>query len=389
MIMKKTSRAICAATCLLALLMLTVSAQAVHEEVGIRKDELKKEIMDELREEMKQKEGPLAEILQRIQLGGYIEFGGAWQTVDNQDGSDYDESDLNMTTLELSLEAEVNEWVNVAAVLLYEDFTFGEDTSIDLDVAIVDIGKNDRCPFYLSLGKMYVPFGGLLTHFPDDPLVDSPLTLLLGETLEKAALVGFEQGGLGVYGYVFNGDVEEAGDDNQIDDYGLDAHYVFNDEQGFDVLIGASYINNIAEADFVEGELETNELRNYVDGFDAYFHIGYADFFFEAEYMTALDEFEANELEAGYGKAEPAVWNFEGGYNWDWGRDLEIVLNYAGSDEGEALGFPEKRYGLCLNQEIWEPVLVSLAYLHDKYEDNDKDARDERDIVFGQIAIEF
>jgi len=203
-------------------------------------------------------------------------------------------------------------------------------------------------------------------------------------------LVGFEQEGFGVYGYVFNGDVQEAGDDdNHVDNFGLDAHYAFDDGEGFDLLIGASYINSIAEADFVEEELEADELEDYVDGFDAYLHVGYADFFFDAEYMTALDEFDADELEAGYGKAEPAVWNLEAGYNWDWGRNLEITLNYSGSDEAEALGFPEERYGLCLKQEIWAPVLVSVAYFHDEYEDNDKDGRDERDVVFGQIAIEF
>jgi hypothetical protein len=80
------------------------------------------------------------------------------------------------------------------------------------------------------------------------------------------------------------------------------------------------------------------------------------------------------------------VWNLEAGYMLDWGKDkeLEIVLKYAASDEAEALDLPEDRYGLCLNQELWKGVVGSIAYLHDEYEDDD-----ERDVVYGQIAVEF
>ncbi len=46
----------------------------------------------------------------------------------------------------------------------------------------------------------------------------------------------------------------------------------------------------------------------------------------------------------------PSVWNIEAGYNYDWGRNLEIVLKYAGSDDTEDLGFPRSRYGIGFNQ---------------------------------------
>jgi hypothetical protein len=35
--------------------------------------------------------------------------------------------------------------------------------------------------------------------------------------------------------------------------------------------------------------------------------------------------------------AQPAVWNLEGGYNWDWGKNLEIAFKYSGSHEAENL----------------------------------------------------
>ena len=116
------------------------------------------------------------------------------------------------------------------------------------------------------------------------------------------------------------------------------------------------------------------------------------DFFLDVEYMTALDEFEPTEFWTGVGAVEgarPAVWNIEFGHNFDWAKGLEIALKYAGSDESDALGFPEERYGICFNKVIFDGVIASLAYLNDQYEKTDVDGRDERDIVFGQIAIEF
>ena len=84
------------------------------------------------------------------------------------------------------------------------------------------------------------------------------------------------------------------------------------------------------------------------------------------------------------------VWNVEAGYNLDWGKNLEIVLKYAASDEAEVGGLPETRYGLCLNQDIFEDVVVSLGYLYDEFdEDEDLDGRDSRNLAFAQLAIEF
>jgi hypothetical protein len=385
MFMKKINYGICLTVLvMLAFFMMTASARAIH------KDELKAEIKEELKEELEELRGPLAEIIGRILFSGYIEFGGAWQDIDYANGTSEDESDLALTTVELTAEAEVNEWVSVEATLLYEDPTFDNDeSSVDLDAAILTIGNTVVYPLYFSAGALYVPFGALLTHFPDDPLVDQPLTLLLGETREKAVLLGLEHDGFSLAGYLFNGDVDEVGEENKIDSYGFDVNYSFEDEAGFDILVGASYISNIADSDGLE---DVGTVQDYIDGFDAYLHIGYASFFLDAEYMTALDEFNPAEISTGAGGADgaqPAVWNVEFGHNFDWGKGLEVALKYAGSDESDALGFPEERYGICFNKVIFDSVTASLAYLHDEYEDTDVLRRDERDVVLGQIAIEF
>jgi len=375
--MKKYGCIFFAAVFVLGLLMVTTNAQATEVEVP------------------------------KIQLSGLIEVGGGWQDIDykgaNPPDEEEDNSDLCLTTVELTAEAEINEWVNVVATLLYEDFTpFGfedRETDVEIDEAMVTIGNTEEFPVYCSAGKMYVPFGALLTNFPDDPLINAPLTLLLGETLEKALLVGVKHEGFSVSAYAFNGDMDERHEENNVESYGVDANYSMDDETGFDLLVGASYISNLADSDGVTELLEENDIdavEDYIAGFAAYLHVGYADFFVDAEYMTALDDIEEKDypgvgLPAGF-EAQPAVWNVEVGYNYDWGKNLQIVLKYAGSNEAELGELPETRYGICLNQELFEDVILSLGYLYDDFDDEDDfigDIEDDRDLLFAQIAIEF
>jgi len=344
-------------------------------------------------EEKKAKDGHLPGIKDKIHFSGLIEFGGAREGVDNRNGTDTSQSDLNLTTVELTVEAEVNEWVNVATTFLYEDATFDGETSVDLDVGTLTIGNAEKYPFYFAGGAMYVPFGALLTHFPDDPLIDQPLTLVMGETREKAGLIGLGYRGFSISGYIFNGDLDETEGESHVEHFGLDARYDFTDERGMEIMVGASYISNIADSDGLTGELQAlgvNSIRDYVGGFDFYLHVDYADFFFDVEYMTATADFEPIELATWRGDgAQPAVWNFEAGFNWDWGKNLEIAFKYAGSEEAENLGFPEDRYGIAFNQTVFEGVVASLAFLHDRFDENDRDGRDDRNVLFGQIAVEF
>ncbi|MEF3168994.1 MAG: LbtU family siderophore porin [Deltaproteobacteria bacterium] len=365
--------------------------------------------------------GFLSELENRLTLEGLVELGGVYQDVGKKGGGKEDRSDLTLTTVQLSANAAVNDWVNTEMVLLYEDSTFGEETSLEVDEAAVTFGNEERFPLSLSLGKMYVPFGALLTHFPDDPLWDSPVTLVFGETNEKAALLKLAWQGLSLSAYGFNGDVDDADSDNQVDSYGFDANFNYHAELelspenplwgkgerfrfedvcgGFDALIGASYLSNLADTDGLEDALGLEEMEDRVGGFAAYLHLGYRALFFDAEYMTATEEFEPDELARLNGKgAQPSVWNFETGFNVCTFPDrvLEVALQYAGSDETEGLGFPgipENRYGINFNQELFEDVTFSLGYAHDEYNDGtyDEDDREveDRDIVFSQVAVEF
>jgi len=372
--------------------------QTKDEEIKVLKQQsVTRDEMPEMVEKMTEEGGLLERVKDRVKFSGLLEFGGAYQSVDNVDGTDFTESDLSLTTLQFTAQAEVNEWVNVAVDLLYEDATFarfGDQSFFTVDVAAATIGNQDLFPVTGTLGRIWLPFGAYLTHFPDDPLINSPLPLTLGETNQKAVMMGVDHAGFSFDAYVYRGEFTRVGRDDNIANYGFDAHYEMAAERGLELLVGASYINNIADSAgltvYLEEEVGTDTLVEWVPGFDAYLHVAYANFFFDAEYMTALDEFAPFEIATVSGEgAQPSVWNFEFGYNWDWGKNLEIAFDYAGSNECEAFGFPERRYGIGFNQTIWEGVVASIAYFRDDYHEGDVDGRDKRDIVFGQVAVEF
>ena len=393
---------------------IVTSQQKVIEEQKqvIRQQEERLIIAGQQESSKKEVERPWSD---RIHLGGLIEVGGGWKNQKSRSGKNDQESDITLATVEVHVDAELTDWVKAESVLLYEDALFGGDDhdGLDVDEAVLTLGNTEKFPLYLATGKMYVPFGALLTHFPDDPLTDIPLALLLGETSEKAVLLGFEKSGLSAAAYVFNGDLEK-GEEDHIDDYGFDIHYeghfvpekhvmygrgekyAHEQEGGFDYLLGFSYISNIADSDglteVIEDNLGNDEVHEYIPGIDGYFHIEYRSIFFDAEYMAAIRTFERNELAYHGSGATPKVWNFEAGFNYNWLRNLEVVFKYAGSDK--APGFPESRFGICFNQEVFDRVTASIGYVHDEYDDYDPagdpdEVLDRKDFVFWQLAAEF
>ena len=312
----------------------------------------------------------------------------------DQNANGEDENDISLTTVSLSIEAIVNKWVSGETNFLYEDPGFSDDdASLDVEEGFITIGNLDEFPFYAKVGNFYVPYGAVLTHFPDDPLMDVPVTLAFGELNERALLAGFEKWGLSLSAYVFNGSVEKKFDDaDAIDSFGFDANYTYESEPNeLAIQVGASYLSNLADTNGISGVVP-GTLERLVDGWAAYLSSSWGKFFLDAEYMGALDEFRSGELaDKNNMEAEPSVWNIEFGLNHDWWRNLEVAFKIAGSDEAENLSIPGTRFGVVLNQEIFDNTIWSAGYLNDDFEKDifDNSTEDQRSTLFTQIAIEL
>ncbi len=320
----------------------------------------------------------------RITLSGTIEVEAGYVKSDPKGGGSSDESDIAVATVELGVEAQIAKHVSGNILFLYED---GED--IVIDEAIITLNGEDVIPLYLNAGEMYVPFGNFESH-----MISDPLTLEIAETREAALQAGFEAGGFYGSAFTFNGDADEADEDeSHIDNFG--ANIGFAMESGaFSIDAGMSYINNLIDADGWEAFLETDangngvpdfRLKEYVGGMGAYAIVGFGPVTLIGEYVKALDDIEGLDEAASLVSLDKiSAYNLEVGYAFAIGdREAVVAAAYQGTDEAEYI-LPETRYLGTFGIGIFESTNLAFEYAHSKFENDD-----EEDALTVQLAIEF
>jgi len=371
-----------------------MSAQEISKETpaGLEGQGLPERVR-RIEEKMEQKqEGVLAKWADKITLSGVIEAEAYYEDYDYDDRAenDYDSSDITLATVELGVDVDIVKHVKGHVLFLWEE----DDTEpVDVDEGFITLDGEDVVPLYLNVGKLYVPFGNFESHFISDPVF-----LELGETRESALTVGYVNEWMDVSVSAFNGDIDEIGEDNHIETYVAAASFSVPEELSSNVGIraGVSYISNIADSDSLQDDDDGDKItgnnyagdnhgkvKDYVEGLSAFLSISYMDkFFFEFEYLGALDEFEAGELLFDDGKEfQPETWNFELAYAAT--DRLEVAVKYEGGDDlGDFL--PEDQYGAAVTYGLFENTSLALEYLHGEFENDD-----ERDLVTTQLAVEF
>jgi len=321
----------------------------------------------------------LDEALKGVTLSGLVEVDASYA----EDYEDNNTSDIVVATVELALDAKVHEWASAHVLFLYEE----DDTEdVTVDEAILTLGNLDKSPFFLDVGKMYVPFGGYASHFISDPL-----TLEVGEAQETALLVGAESAG--VYGsvYTFNGDTKEADDDDEINSFGVSLGYAMEtDTMAFDVM--ASYLNNMADSGGITDAVSDPEgLNDTVAGAGIQLVAGFGGFAAIAEYVGALDQFETADLAFNGEGAEPKAWNVELGYTFPVGmREVTVAVGYQGTDEAIALDLPETRILAGVSVGLFDNTSLSLELAQSQdYDEEDGGTGEEANSAILQLAIEF
>jgi hypothetical protein len=312
---------------------------------------------------------------ERIQVSGLIEVEAAHHKTDYDDPNEPDEkdNDVDLATVELAFDAKVANHVDGHVLIKYED------DEIFVDEGFITLSGGQAFPAYLIAGRQYIPFGNFDSHFVTDPN-----TLILGETTEGAVVAGYKWGGEMVNFSVgaFNGRAKEAGDDDMIDSFvaGVTVQPLET------VLLGASYTSNLASSNALSEVLvDADNLDSLVGAWSAFASVEFLDrFYLIAEYVAAVDDFQAGELYAATDtKArQPSAWNLELGIALAEG--LEVAARYGGSDDGADF-LPESQYGAVVNWECFEKTNLALEYLHDDYEDDVQEA----DTWTAQLAVEF
>ncbi|TAA41762.1 LbtU family siderophore porin [Corallincola spongiicola] len=342
-------------------------------EIERLKDRL--EQLEKAQDEQAKANAPASEWNKYITVSGVVEVEAGYADPFAGDS----ESDIVLATAELGVTAIVHPWVAADIVFLYEE----DETDLEVDVATVTIANPDGS-WHLLAGKQYLPFGNYETS-----AISDPLTLKIGEILESAVLIGVENSGFHIAGYVFNGDLDEDGD-NQIDSFGATAGYRFeNDNNAFAANVG--YINSIGDADALSDTLPSSEVQEYVGGiaFDATY--SFSDFTLIGEYVSATDNFSADEIAFNGKGVEPAAWNLEVDYAFAIANMGAVAaLAYQGTDEAVALELPESRIVAALSLGIFDNTALAFEYAYDTdYDESDGGTGENASTITVQLAYEF
>jgi hypothetical protein len=285
-------------------------------------------------------------------------------------------SDIVMATVELAAEASPVEWVNAALLLLWEE---DETNAMEVDEAYVTLGGVDASPLFVKAGRMVVPFGTFESGFISDPLV-----LELGETRETAAAIGYAGAGLVCELAAFNGDVDEDGDDDRVDNVAA----ALTLTPAAWLTCGAYWISDLGEADGLQDRLRdaaegADDVApipyKAVEGAGAFVTLQASAFTLIGETLGALDDFQTGLLADA--PVKPRAWNVE--LAWAATKTVELVVRWEGTDGVPDM--PETQYGACVNVALGAGVRVALEHLHGE----DEADRDDREMTTAQLALEF
>ena len=192
-------------------------------------------------------------------------------------------SDVDLATVELVVDARIVDHVDGHVMFKYED------DDVFVDEGFITLTGTQDFPAYLIAGRQYIPFGNFDSFFVTDPN-----TLVLGETNEGSIVAGYRFGGEMADGSVgvFNGKIDKVGDDDVIDSFVASVT-----TQPFEtVSIGASYTSNLASSDAFS-EFVIDPIDDMVDGWSAFINFQFFKRFnLFGEYVAALDNFQIGEI---------------------------------------------------------------------------------------------
>ncbi len=311
-----------------------------------------------------------------------------------------DSSDISLATMELGIEAVLSEQVTGSLVLLWE-----EDATepVDLDEAIITLGRTDSQPLFMVLGKTTAPFGA----FESNMLTD-PMTLEIGETGQSLIQAGYEKNGLHLSAYTYKGDVTLNGDDETIKCFGASTAYTM-EKDAFTISLGAGLNSNIMDSDglgdafteaqeaFIDGAADdaAYELEDAVFGYALNAMVSAGPVSLSAEYVAAGDdpEYYTND---GAGtettvKAEaPSAWHVEAAFTFPVSdKEITTAATVQGS-ENMAGTLPESRYGVAVGTALTDNLGLTAEYIiENDYSVSDGGTDDDASAMTVQLALEF
>lgn len=294
----------------------------------------------------------------KVSISGSAEFLGTATENDN----DSSESDLDVDSVELTIDAQVNENMALTTTLKYEDD--GEQGNGDFYVyeAALEI-SDEASPWSFTVGRTEVPFAVVNGNAWSDPL-----TYELTENFDDLAIVGYNEGIFSAAAYVYRGRHDDS-KQNKVENVGLNLGLAF--ENGFSV--GAGYLNNIRTSDPLR--VDSLTARDKVSA--ARLNVAYEmeALALSAEYMKtgSFDELA--------GQPEVTAWHVSADYGTDiFGAPGNLSLGYSATDDAELITdggdvvFAESRITLGASRELNDNAeLIVEAVREEAYNGDETD----------------
>ncbi len=327
-----------------------------------------KDVAELYRGLVEKKDLAVSDLAPGLKAGMLLELEAYWS-----EQGEADRSDIVVGAFQLTLDADPVEGMSGRVLLLYEE---GYTDPMDVDEAFVKLGDTESMPAWIRVGRLYVPFGVFNSHFVSDPL-----TLKLGQTRAGAAMVGWGTDLMQLQAGCFNGKVDE---DSADEDDRVDGAVASLTVTPFEFVEGGFYyITDMGESWGMQDVVKGYQSYCEAGGVGGYVSVTLGRFVLDAEAMKALDDvafgvvLEEEEAET---QIQPMAWNCELAFRpndlWEFAGKIE------GSDEYPDK--PETQYGAVVSRAVMENAAVKLEYLHGMF-----DNADDRDMVTGQLALEF
>ncbi len=273
---------------------------------------------------------------------------------------------FDVDTAEFSIVGEASPWATGVLVVSYtgeskSSYSDNYEGKFGLDRGFVTIGQLEKCPIYLSFGKMYAPFGSYSSHMLTDTSVK-----ILGKVHDNMVILGFANHGLELQGFILSGGVKSESRNNLWKHFG--ANLAYNMEiNGLKVMLGTSVLGDLAEAKkFPYDTLTKNgssKLRKTPSGLNARMKIVYQNFSLSSEYVTSLGSLDAES--ASY---KPRAFNVEGAVDFRlFNSSNSFAIGY-GNSKGACFYhtcFPEHTIFTEYNVSLIKNTILGCEYRYD------------------------
>lgn len=313
------------------------------------------------------------DVVQSLTLRGLVEV----EANHTKDYAGNSSSALELATVELAIDAQAHPWVQGHVLFLYEE---GDEDDVVIDEAFITIGNSAETPFYLSAGRMYVPFGSFATY-----MISDPLTLELAEAQETAIQLGYESENWHSAIYAFNGDTSEDDSSSTLEQYGAHVGYSLAKEN-WNISVDASYTSSLFDSDFLTEEFgDAAVTGDYIPGLGLQGVLAIGHITLIGEYIAALEDLD-NEGQ----KINPYTFNLEGAVTVELlGHETAFALAWQGSED-LAGKLPEQRFMASIGISLFEDTALTVEYAYDKdYDENDGGSDDNSKSLTAQLAYEF